>query len=180
MCDIQSKLVAWMDGELPVRKVVEVKRHLRSCGECQKKVALYRQTSEEFALYCGASVNTTKQEASRWAVILAGTVAAAAALFAVAPWRRIDPPPAVPPKVITTAAPAPAKESAPQRPVRKSRAIRVTEKRTVEWQVAEAAVQIAIPAEAMFPPGTVPEGLRVIAELRIAPDGSVDQLLLRP
>jgi len=180
MCDIQSKLVAWMDGELLEREVVEVKRHLRGCGQCRKKVALYRQTSEDFALYCGASLNTTKRKASRWAPILAGTVAAVAALSAVAPWRRIDPPPAIPPKVITAAAPAAAKESALPRPVRKSRAARVTQKRAVEWQAAEAAVQIAIPAEAMFPPGAMPEGLSVIAELRIAPDGSVDQVLLRP
>jgi hypothetical protein len=40
-------------------------------------------------------------------------------------------------------------------------------------------VQIAIPAEAMFPPGAMPKGLNFVAELSIAPDGSVKQVRLR-
>jgi hypothetical protein len=42
----------------------------------------------------------------------------------------------------------------------------------------ETAVQIAIPAEAMFPPGAMPKGMNFIAELSIAPDGSVKQVRL--
>jgi hypothetical protein len=42
----------------------------------------------------------------------------------------------------------------------------------------ENAVQIAIPADAMFPPGAMPKGLNFIAELSIAPDGSVKQIRL--
>jgi hypothetical protein len=43
----------------------------------------------------------------------------------------------------------------------------------------ETAVQIAIPADAMFPPGAVPNGMNWNAELIIAPDGSVKQVRLR-
>jgi len=46
-------------------------------------------------------------------------------------------------------------------------------------QPMDAAIQIAIPAEAMFPPGAVPNGISFIADLRIAPDGSVKQVRLR-
>jgi hypothetical protein len=51
--------------------------------------------------------------------------------------------------------------------------------RAVKWQATETAVQIAIPAEALFPPGALPKGMNFIAELRIAPDGSVSQIRLR-
>jgi hypothetical protein len=48
------------------------------------------------------------------------------------------------------------------------------------WIPAQAAVEIAIPAEAMFAPGAVPQGVSFSAELVIAPDGSAQQLRLRP
>ena len=47
------------------------------------------------------------------------------------------------------------------------------------WQPTETAVEIAIPAEAVLPPGAMPEGMNFIAELSIAPDGSVKQIRLR-
>jgi hypothetical protein len=46
-------------------------------------------------------------------------------------------------------------------------------------QPVDTAIEIAIPAEAMFPPGAMPNGINFIAELRIAPDGSVKQVRLR-
>jgi hypothetical protein len=48
------------------------------------------------------------------------------------------------------------------------------------WILGQAAVEIAIPAEAMFAPGAVPQGVSFSAELVIAPDGSAQQLRLRP
>ena len=41
-------------------------------------------------------------------------------------------------------------------------------------------IQIAIPADEMFPPGAVPEGIHFVADLTIAPDGSAERLQLRP
>jgi anti-sigma factor RsiW len=48
------------------------------------------------------------------------------------------------------------------------------------WIPAEPAIQIAIPAAAMFPPGAVPDGLTFIADVTIAADGSAQRLRLRP
>ncbi len=49
----------------------------------------------------------------------------------------------------------------------------------MSW-AAEPAVQIAIPAEAMFAPGAVPQGVSFSAELRLAADGSAHELRLQP
>jgi putative zinc finger protein len=45
---------------------------------------------------------------------------------------------------------------------------------------AEPAIEIAIPADAMFPPGAVPPGMSFTAELTISADGSAERLRLRP
>ena len=45
---------------------------------------------------------------------------------------------------------------------------------------AEPPIQIDIPADAMFPPGAVPPGMRFTADLTIASDGSPERLGLRP
>jgi anti-sigma factor RsiW len=42
------------------------------------------------------------------------------------------------------------------------------------------AMQIAIPAESMFPPGALPEGMSFVAEVQVGADGNVRQLELRP
>jgi hypothetical protein len=52
--------------------------------------------------------------------------------------------------------------------------------RNASWIPAQAAVEIAIPAEAMFAPGAVPQGVNFSAELVIAPDGTAQQLRLHP
>jgi Putative zinc-finger len=49
-----------------------------------------------------------------------------------------------------------------------------------DWQFAQPAIQIAIPAEAMFPPGAVPEGVNFTADLTISADGSAQGLVLEP
>jgi hypothetical protein len=51
---------------------------------------------------------------------------------------------------------------------------------SASWTPTEPAIQIIIPAEAMFPPGAVPEGINFIAELDIASDGSAQGLRLQP
>jgi hypothetical protein len=47
-------------------------------------------------------------------------------------------------------------------------------------QPDEPMIRIAIPADEMFPPGAVPEGIHFVADLTIAADGSAERLLLRP
>jgi hypothetical protein len=44
----------------------------------------------------------------------------------------------------------------------------------------ESMIRIAIPAEEMFPPGAVPEGMNFVADVTIAPDGSAERIRLRP
>jgi hypothetical protein len=44
----------------------------------------------------------------------------------------------------------------------------------------EPMIQIAIPADEMFPPGAVPEGIHFAADLTIAADGSAERLRLSP
>jgi anti-sigma factor RsiW len=51
---------------------------------------------------------------------------------------------------------------------------------SANWVAEEPAIQIAIPSEAMFPPGAVPEGVNFVADVSIGADGRVEQLRLRP
>jgi hypothetical protein len=46
--------------------------------------------------------------------------------------------------------------------------------------MAGPAIRIAIPADEIFPPGAVPEGVAYIANLSLAADGSVQGLRLQP
>jgi hypothetical protein len=55
----------------------------------------------------------------------------------------------------------------------------VDQAQNMNW-APEPAVQIGIPAEAMFAPGTVPQGVSFSAELRLAADGSAHELRLQP
>jgi hypothetical protein len=55
-----------------------------------------------------------------------------------------------------------------------------TSRGVADSESSEAAIQIAIPAEAMFPPGAMPEGVTFVADVSIGADGSVEQLRLRP
>jgi Putative zinc-finger len=48
------------------------------------------------------------------------------------------------------------------------------------WLADDGAIQIAIPAEAMFPPGAMPEGVNFVADVSLGADGAVEQLRLRP
>jgi hypothetical protein len=50
----------------------------------------------------------------------------------------------------------------------------------VNWAPSAPAIQIAFPAEAIFPPGAVPQGFDFVADVSIAADGSAQQLNLRP
>jgi hypothetical protein len=50
----------------------------------------------------------------------------------------------------------------------------------VGWRLAEPAIQISIPAEAVLPPGAAPAGVSFVAEVSIAPDGSAHQIFLQP
>jgi anti-sigma factor RsiW len=183
MCDVQAKLIAWLDHELSSDEAAEENRHIKGCQECRCRLATYQQVSETFDVYCDAVVaGKTRHRVSRWVPVLASAVAAVVVVFLAFPQRRIEPPPVPAPKLAATSVPAPAPragEAAARKTIRRGHAVPPVQKRVMKWQPTETAVQIAIPAEAMFPPGAMPKGMNFIAELSIAPDGSVQQVRLR-
>jgi anti-sigma factor RsiW len=183
MCDVQEKLVAWFDRELSSDEAADVDRHIKGCQECRGRLATFKQVSETFDVYCDAvAAEKTRHRVSRWVPVLASTVVAAVVMFLVFPQRRVEPPPVLAPTLVATSVPvlAPrAAEAAPRKTIRRRRVVPPVQKRAMKWQPTETAVQIAIPAEAMFPPGAMPKGMNFIAELSIAPDGSVQQVRLR-
>jgi anti-sigma factor RsiW len=183
MCDVQVKLIAWLDRELPADEAADVDRHIKGCQECRGRLAAYEQVSETFDAYCDVVMAAkTRRRIPRWVPVLASAVVAAAVMFLAFPRTRIEPPPLLSPAITaaSVAVPAPPDvESAPRRSIHKRRPVAPVPVRPAKWQPMETAVQIAIPAEAMFPPGAMPKGMNFIAELSIAPDGSVRQVRLR-
>jgi hypothetical protein len=70
--------------------------------------------------------------------------------------------------------------TAPGKPVHRQRPAAHVPRQIANWQPTERAIQISIPAESMFPPGAIPEGVNFVADLSIAADGSAEQVRLRP
>ena len=183
MCDYSGKLVAWLDRELVHDEMAEVERHLRDCVECQRQVETYQQVSGSFEVYCDmVMTGTIRRRLPRWVPVLstAAVAAMAAAVLLVflrapaAPIVLLPPVKAVSPTIVVETPPAPPKAAQrwhPAPPV---------QTQTVHWLPAQPTVQIAIPADAMFPPGALPEGVNFTADLSIAPDGSAQQIRLRP
>jgi hypothetical protein len=183
MCDAQAKLIAWLDRELSPDELVDLDHHIKGCQDCRGRLAAYRQVTETFAVYCDAVVAAkTRRRVGRWVPVLASTVVAAAVILLTFPQKRVEPPPVLTAKVAAASVPVPtphAAEFAPRKTIHKRHAVPPVQEQTVKWQPTETAVQIAIPAEAMFPPGAMPNGMNFIAELSIAADGSVKQVRLR-
>jgi hypothetical protein len=199
MCEFSGKLIAWLDRELSVEEIAEVERHLAGCSECRSGVEAYKRVSGEFDAYCDATMaSNARREAPRWApvAIAAGAVTALVALFLAMPRARVEAPVSHSSQAAIAASPAVAAAAVPA-------AIRPTMQR-VHRRAAAASVsiwnqhpsplqnensyflpdgpmiQIAIPADEMFPPGAVPEGIHFVADLTIAADGSAERLSLRP
>ena len=56
MCDLQMKLAAWVDRELPTEDASEVERHIQVCEECRRRVATYGAIGETLKAYCDAQM----------------------------------------------------------------------------------------------------------------------------
>lgn len=180
MCDVQAKLIAWLDHELSTDEFAEVQCHIEGCKECRTRLAAYEKVSETFDVYCDVVVATKmRRRVARWVPVLAGAVVTV--MFLAFPRTRIEPPLILAPTITVASVPVPAQpapETAPRKTIHRRHAVAAVQVRAVKWQPMETAVQIAIPAEAMFPPGAMPKGMNFIAELSIAPDGSVKQVRL--
>ena len=187
MCEFQAKLIAFLDRELPSEEVAGVERHIEGCEECRNRLAGYELVNETFDAYCDAVMAAkTRRPIPHWVPVLASAAVAAVVMFLAFPEKRMEPPPVLTPTItaVSVSAPMPvlappAPEPAPRKKMHKRHAVPAVQERAVKWRPTETAVQIAIPAEAMFPPGAMPKGLNFVAEMSIAPDGSVKQVRLR-
>src|SRR5271169_1536872 len=179
MCDFSGRLVAWMDRELPDNEAADAERHVRDCSECRTRVDTYKQVSRVFVAHCDAVMEATTHRRPRWVPVLA-SAAAAAMLFLVFQPASVKQIPVRPPEA--DASPAIILETAPKpvKTVHRRGGIAPAKTPNANWSLPETAIQIAIPVEAMFPPGAVPEGITLIADVSMAADGSVQGLRLQP
>jgi anti-sigma factor RsiW len=195
MCDYSEKLVAWMDGELSGEETADVERHCAECTECQTRLEKYQQVSKAFDAYCDV-VTAVKTRPRRLRLVAGLSVAAAAVLAVAVGWvllRSHSERLRAPAPQALAALPAAQLEAAvaPNETVHRRQAPRelaaqekVKSPSLPRPEVAslppEPAIQIAIPAESMFPPGAVPEGINFTADVSFGPDGSARQVRLQP
>ncbi len=198
MCDFSGKLVAWMDRELPDNEAADVERHVRDCSECRRRVHAYEQVSRAMVEYCDAAIGKTtfgkktRRKLPRWVPVVASAAAVAAVLvlgfgfgFQAFQPASVKPIPlhsqGAQVARVADASPAVVLETAPK-PVKRVHPGPGTARQqtpNANWTSSEPVIQIAIPVEAMFPPGAVPEGITFIADLSMASDGSVQGLRLQ-
>ncbi len=183
MCDFSGRLVAWMDGELAEHEAAEVEQHARVCEHCRERVTAYEEVSRGFAAYYTATTRTaiaakTPRKLPRFVPVLAAAAATVLLLLALLP-RTVKPVPA-PPQVAVVHPPIALEPAAkPLKPVQRRHVATHRKAPNQDWAMAGPAIQIAIPADAMFPPGAVPEGITYIANLSLT-DGSVQGIRLQP
>jgi hypothetical protein len=166
MCEYSGRLIAWMDSELPGGEAAKLERHVSQCAECRGNVNAYAEVSRAFvACYEAAMAVPPRRTTSRWGL---GALAAAAAILAAILLAQprteqlsvfVPPPPH---------APAMAFEKPLGPMVRRVRSRpSLARARVVQpWIAVEPSVKVALPADALFPPGAVPEGFSFIADVR--------------
>jgi hypothetical protein len=183
MCKYSGKLIAWLDHELDSVSMAEIAQHLTLCGECKNQVELFEQTSKTINAYYDALVAATERRripGRPGMLVAAGIAAIAASVFFFLPRTRVAPPavtsslPTSPAVVVTESPLVPAKTTHRQheRPQMQNS--------DSSSQLAEPAIEIAIPAESMFAPGAIPEGVSFTADLSLRADGSAKQIRLQP
>jgi anti-sigma factor RsiW len=191
MCDFPGRLVAWLDGEMPEGEAAEVQRHVESCEECRSRIDAYERVSKGVNAYCDEAVTTKMHRgAVRWELVLSAAAVVGIALFMALPRAQVEQtlaqqPAATAPALHDAAAAGSAArvfETAPasERKIHRRRVAVPAQIQNTNWVATAPAIQIAIPADAMFPPGAVPEGINFVAEVSIAPDGSAQGLRLQP
>ena len=181
MCEYSEKLVAWLDRELPADEAARLELHLHGCSECPPRIAAYSEVSTALAGYCDGVMAASSARRPSWSVLAgAGAVAASLLLLLLLPrtpaGRVAIPPPhgITPPAIAFEHAPV-AVRNVPRRRVGKPAQVQ-----NATGQFAQLEIEIAIPAEALFPPGAAPEGFQFVADISIGADGSAQSLRLRP
>jgi anti-sigma factor RsiW len=159
MCEYSGRLIAWLDQELPDQEAAHVEWHVAQCAECRQALSAYQEVSAAFlSCYEGTMAIPPQRKTKLW---VGGGLAAAAAMLAaifipLPPAEKISfHPPSPPPAPIVTA-------GTPVHARRHSRPALVRR----QWIAEEPTVQVALPADALFPPGAVPQGFSFIADVR--------------
>jgi hypothetical protein len=172
MCEYSGRLIAWLDHELPDEEATNVEWHVGQCAECRGAVGAYEEISSAFlACYKAACCQTAKPTPPRRGkqVWTWGGVAAAAAIVAIVLLVQprterlslsLPSPPHAPAIAFEKVVP-----SAPVVTIQ-SRHATVAAPIHAQWTADEPMVQVALPADALFPPGAVPEGFSFIADVR--------------
>jgi hypothetical protein len=181
MCEFSRKLIAWIDGELAGPDALAVERHVECCAECQIETEKYKKIGLALRAYCDAAVGSKlRRPRRRWIPVVAGAIAAGVLVVALVPRR-----PAVERIVapqFNFRPPAIAWERTPVI-IRKAPARRVqrTEPaQAADWRPVQPEIRIAIPADAMFAPGALPEGFHFVTDVRVAADGSPAWIRFEP
>jgi len=188
MCEFSEKLIAHLDGELAAGEAAEVERHVGACAECCSRLRTYERLSHCVEAYCDAKLDaSTPRTVMPGKSVLLGAGAAAVvamvALLVVVPRLRDVPRSTVIPRAEAPAIVVAQTAHATVAPVKKTHrraAAAPAQVRETNWLPAEPAIRIAIPAEALLPPGAVPAGVTFVADVRIAPDGSARQMIVWP
>jgi anti-sigma factor RsiW len=199
MCEFSGKLIAWLDRELPAEDAMDVERHLGFCAECRSRAEAYRQVTATFEQYCDAygdavmasvpSRRRRRHVLTAWeAAALAAAAIAALFLFVARAHVQLSPGRATAPLAGTSGV-SRSNQAADGR--QSAQSMNISAEQTgqagaspqtydANGLLAEPAVEIAIPADALLPPGAVPDGVTFAADVTIAPDGSAQQIRLRP
>jgi len=167
MCEFSGNLIAWMDGELLDGQAAKIEEHLAGCPECQEAVIAYREVSDGF-LDCYAAEIARERPKVRYRAAASVAGVAAAIVLAFVLWPR-----SVERLALRQPPPPPAPATAFARPARQvARSLHGPRLKPVprrEWIVEAPTVEVALPAEALFPPGAVPPGFSFIADVRTQP-----------
>ena len=187
MSEIHPNLVAWLDGELPPKESAAIARHVESCGFCSRRCSSLRDVSSDLQLYCHATFTAAQASPRlpRWvpvSVALAAAAVLAVTILLAFPSKPAMKPAPGPSPVAAAAAFQPLEPHPPsveRKPIHRKRPRSASTKPAAPWPSVDTAVEIAIPADAFFAPGVLPEGTRLFGEMRIGPDGSLREIRLR-
>jgi hypothetical protein len=173
MCEYSGRLVAWLDRELPEEEATNVQWHVGQCAECRKAVSAYEKVSNAFLIcYQAAQAAGAPRKPRHWrpfigVAVAGGAVAAAATLLLFVLSRpQVEQLPVHPLPTVHAPEMAFQRPSAPLRAVHTRRAAAPSQARQQRWLVQEPTIEVALPADALFPPGAVPEGFSFIADVR--------------
>jgi hypothetical protein len=205
MCDYSGRLVAWLVREVGADEDAEMERHVAACEGCRNCAVELERVSGKFKEYCKALAQSKEGRKAVRAAPLSWAAAAAVVLvliFAVPRRHTVSPvqKPAVAAVAGTSSSPSVTRKTIDKVAARFKAGLNAPRRRTAAygagnaaccgptevqaqnaaWMAEEPAIQIALPAAAMFPPGAVPEGVNFVVDLSIGTDGSARQVRRQP